>query len=711
MHRLTRDGSGVAHVQADDRKETCFGMGYAHAMDRGLQILLMRILGEGRLGETLDASDASLAVDRFFRKMNWKGGAESQVALLSPPTRELSQAYCDGINRRLEQSAPWELRLLGYRPEPWRIEDSILISRMMAYVALAQSQAEIERLLVEMVQGGVPRQKLEALFPGLLEGLDEQLLRQVRLGERIVPESVRWLSAAPRMMASNNWVVSGRLTASGQPVLANDPHLETNRLPNVWYEIVLRTEGRYAMGASMPGLPGVLIGRNRELAWGATYSFMDTVDSWIEHCRDNKYLRQVDGRDEWVRFRDRREVILRKGKPPLELVFHENDHGVLEGDPGQEGLYLTTRWSASASGARSLEALFELWDADSVEQGREILGRFETAWNFVLADRRGNIGYQMSGLMPRRREGTSGFLPLPGWKPENGWQGFVPHDELPRALNPPEGFFATANEDLNRYGKAKPINMPMGPYRGDRIRHVLSKARGLAPEHFFELQHDVHSLQAERFLAVLRPLLPDTEQGRLLRGWDCGYGPASKGAYLFERFYQELLLAVFGGNGLGSEVAGHLARESGTFVDFYDNFDRVLLSEDSPWFDGLPRDEVFRSVAARALATEPRPWGDVQKLSLAHILFGGKLPRWLGFDRGPVTVRGGRATVHQGQIYRSAGRTTSFVPSFRMVVELDKDEIRTSLAGGPSDRRFSKWYCSGLADWEAGRYKTIRDVQ
>ena len=168
-----------------------------------------------------------------------------------------------------------------------------------------------------MVQAGVERARLDELFPGILEGLDEELLRKVRLRETVVPASVKWNPALARMMASNNWVISGKRSASGKPMLANDPHLGANRLPNVWYEAVFISSERYGLGATMPGLPGLLIGRTNDVAWGSTYPFMDALDSWVEHCKDGKFRRETAKGDQWIPFRQRRETILRRKRRPI----------------------------------------------------------------------------------------------------------------------------------------------------------------------------------------------------------------------------------------------------------------------------------------------------------------------------------------------------------------------------------------------------------
>jgi penicillin amidase len=703
--QLWRDENGIPHVEADNEPDLYWGMGYAHGTDRALQMLFMRILCQGRVSEILDSSDASLEVDLFFRRMNWAGNTDDQKEILSPKAMAICESYCEGANEALSRRTPWELRLLGYRPEPWKLDDIILVWRSLGYLTMAESQGQVERLLVEMVQAGVSREKLDELFPGVLGGLDMELIKGVKLQNRIVPTDVLWGAGVPRMMASNNWVVSGRKSASGKPILANDPHLEVNRLPSVWCEIALKCEGKFAIGISLPGLPGVLIGRTQDLVWGATYTFMDAEDSWVESCKEGKYYREGEG---WIPFRVRRETILRKKKEPVVAVFYENDHGVLEGDPNGEGYYLATRWAVSECGGAGLNRIAEMWGMRTVPEAMETLGQLEGAFNFVFADRKGNIGYQMSGLFPKRREGASGLVPLPGWDPNNDWQGYIHHEALPRCLNPRQGYFATANEDLNRYGQVSPINMPMGPYRADRINDLLEHASELTPSDMFRMHFDVYSTQAERFMEILRPLLPETPQGRILKDWDLCYAAESKGAFLFEAFYEALYQEVFGKNGFGQAATDYLARETGMFCDFYYNFDRVLLSENSGWFGGQSRGTIYRRVAEESLQVTPRPWGEVRKVMMSHLLLGGKLPAFLGFDRGPITIIGNRATIHQGQIYRAGNRTTTFCPSFRIVTDLSTEEVYTSLAGGPRDRRFSRWYCSDLKNWIQGKYKAVR---
>ena len=703
-NKIWRDASGVCHVAANDKADAFRLMGYAHARDRGMQIILMRILGQGRASEILDSSDEMLGIDTFFRRMNWSGAMDAEMSKLTPEAKLILGSYCDGVNQGFSEGIPWECRLFGYRPEPWEAADSLLISRMIGYLTLAQSQGEMERFFIELVQAGVDKARLDELFPDVLGGLDMDLVRKIKLQDRLVSPAALWNIAPPMMMASNNWVVSGEKTVSGKPVIANDPHLEINRLPNVWYEMALTVGDTYAMGGTMPGAPALLVGRNPHLAWTATYTFMDATDSWIEQCREGKYFRAPD---QWVPFSIRKETIRRKKKDPVTVTFYENHHGVLEGDPQEEGYYLATAWAPALSGAETFNNIVQVLDATSVRQGMDFLSRVETSWNFVLADTAGNIGYQMTGRMPKRRPGVSGFVPLPGWEPENDWQGFEDPADLPASFNPDCGYLVTCNQNLNHLGRVNPINVGMGPYRSDRIGDLLENDDAVTCETMFKLHFDLYSTQAEAFMAVLSPLLPDTELGRMLKNWDFNYTADSRAACLFDRFYKQLYRDVFGEHGFGPAAVDHIQTHTGLFNDFYINFDRILLSETSHWFGGTAREALFRQAAEKALTGAPQKWGEIRQVIMKNILFDEKLPKFLGFDRGPITIIGSLATPHQGQIFESAGRLTTFAPSFRLVSDMADDHIHTNMAGGPSDRRFSKWYVSDLENWKTGKYKII----
>jgi len=704
---IKRDKAGIPHVEANDFCGALWGSGYAHAVDRSTQLLMMRILGQGRLCELLSDNDESLSIDKFFRQANWHSHLDVEVDKLDVKSRQLCQSYCDGVNAGLKSKGLSALKLLGYKAEPWTIEDSILITRMASYLTLAQSQAEVERLFIELVQAGLSFDKLAELFPVTPDNFDRALIESINLQDKIVPNEVIWNMALPRMMASNNWVVSGNMTESGAALMANDPHLEVNRLPNVWCEQNLTWLGNSCAGMGMPGFPTVLIGRTPTIAWGATYTFMDTIDSWVEECKDGEYLK--DG--QWHQFSQRREIIKRKKHPDHVLSFYENDHGVLAGDPKISGRYLSTRWVAAHSGAQSLMSSLKLIETRSTQVAMTHLGTVESAWNWVISDNDNNIGYQMSGLMPKRHPDWNGFTPAPGWDSKYDWMGIVDCVDLPQCINPDTGYIVTANQDLNHLGNVDPINMPMGDYRARRIEQVLAAADDHSVESTKALQFDVYSIQAKLFLDVLLPMLEEKHQQNeayeRLKCWDHCYDLESTGAVIFEDFYTALREEIFGvqASGVGRDVIRHLSNESGVFIDFYQNFDRAMLNKNSCWYEHITQKQAFINAFNKiSEVVGVTVWKDVNTTSFENILFQGKLPQFLGFDTGPIPLLGGRATPHQGQIYRSEGRNTSFCPTVRLIADMNDASLHTCLAGGPSDNRFSKWYLSGLTAWMNGQY-------
>jgi penicillin amidase len=712
--KISRDDAGVPHIHANDMGGAMWGSGYAHAVDRGTQLMMMRILGKGRLCELLSDTDESLKIDRFFRRANWHHNLTSEVAKLDKNSLALCQAYCDGVNAGLASKKIYILKLMGYKPEIWTIQDSILISRMAGYLTLSQSQAEIERLFIELVQLGVSNDKLAELFPIDLAKFDRELIESIELQEKIVPNEVIWNQALPRMMASNNWVISGEKTKSGKPLMANDPHLEVNRLPNVWCEQSLKWSDKFIAGMGMPGLPGIVIGRTRHLAWGATYTFMDTVDSWVEDCKEGMYRQG----DTWTDFTVRQEIIKRKKHTDDMMIFYENHHGVLDGDPKKTGKYLTTKWVAENSGARSLMASLKIAATEKAAEAMDHLGSIESAWNWVISDDSGNIAYQMSGLMPKRHAEWNGFMPAPGWDKAYDWKGIVSYKDLPNCINPKAGYIVTANQDLNHLGNTDPINMPMGDYRAKRLEAMLAKSNSHDVVTTKMLQFDVYSKQAEIFLNVLLPLLEESgevsEAYDLLNKWDYGYGFESHGAPLFELFYEALRLQVFGDEsvkegGISNSVMMHLSQQTGVFIDFYQNFDTVILNEHSVWYENKSQKKVFLTAFDTAKrAHKGLPWRNVNTIRFTNMLLQGKLPRFMGFDSKNVSLLGGRATPHQGQIYCSGGRKTSFSPSVRLIADMNECDLHTSLAGGPSDNRFSRWYKSELQKWVEGEYKILK---
>ncbi|MBW2048596.1 MAG: penicillin acylase family protein [Deltaproteobacteria bacterium] len=211
-----------------------------------------------------------------------------------------------------------------------------------------------------------------------------------------------------------------------------------------------------------------------------------------------------------------------------------------------------------------------------------------------------------------------------GREKQNDWQGFERPEDLPRPYNPECGYFVTSNQNLNEYGKVAPINVGMGPYRSDRIARLLSDNDKITSEYMYRLHYDVYSTQAELFMKILAPLLPDTGRARILKNWNLEYSTDSEGAFFFDRFCKELYMEVFGDGGFGREAADHIEKRTGILNDFYVNFDRILLSEDSLWFGGRTREEIYLKAAETALKSRPETWGNTRKVLMKNIFFDGR---------------------------------------------------------------------------------------
>ncbi|WP_372679916.1 penicillin acylase family protein [Desulfosarcina sp.] len=705
---VLRNRHGIPEITANTVADLMRGLGWVHANDRQMQTLLTRILIQGRAAELLKADDGLIEVDTYMRRMNFLPDPQEQVARIEPGARTAMDAYVSGFNDWMADNGPvFEFKLMGYRrPEPYSTIDCLRLAKVFGFLGLADIQANMEKFLVEMIQKGLPEEKLMELFPYLTDPVDKALIGQVRLSPPLVPSAVEWLNRLPRINASNNWAVAGRHTRSGFPILCGDPHLEINRLPNVWQEVILRLPGNTMMGVSIPGIPGLIIGRSKYLAWSATYAYMDMLDYRIERCRIGQYYRK----DGWKPFTVREETIKIKNKPAIRIMIYENENGLLEGDPHREGHYLAMGWScAKGCGADIFDTLFGLMEAKNVHSAMTLFRQLKSvAMNWVCADVGGNIGYQMSGRHFKRPKGISGLLPHAGWEKQFDCLGFSDPDDLPNVYNPPEGIIATANQDLNYLGRSNPINLCMGPYRADRIVELLETGSGLDVVYMKDMHYDLYSLQAERLMRIIGPLLPDTDNGRVLKAWDLRYHADSTGAMLFESVYRAIIDVVFGDHGFGREVVNHILSETSLFNDYYANLDRILEKQSSAWFDGQTREALFKQGVNEGLRVDPKTYGSSRSIILAHLLFGGRLPRFFGFDYGPITLPGCRATIPQGQIFKNAGRLTTFSPTYRFVADLATDEIHTNIAGGPSDRPFSRWYICDLKNWYEGNYKVLR---
>ncbi|MBE9544661.1 MAG: penicillin acylase family protein [Proteobacteria bacterium] len=707
--KIQRMPDGFPRIESDEEIDLHYGLGYIHGHDRQMHMWLLKIIGRGRASELLKADEELIELDKFMRWINLSGDTADEVQQVSEETNGIFKAYCRGVNDAISDSkTPFEFKLTGYKPDSWTPEDVILMIKMMGFVGLSQSQGEAEKFILQIIRNDVAPHKIKELFPNITEEISEdliKLIKQVKLIRPIIPESIKWLGCLAGFSASNNWAIGPEKTASGKAMLCGDPHLSV-QLPSIFYPALMRCQDYYMMGATLPGVPSVMLGRSPHLAWSVTYGTMDMIDYFIEEVQDKKYRYA----DKWRPFTVREEIIKPKKKDPILIKIYENEHGILEGQPDENGYYLNFAWSArKGTAAESINNLLKIPQAKNAAEAMNYFAGLSFApFNWTMADTGGNIGYQLSGLFPKKADNTSGLLPYLGWDESQDWQGMITPDKNPKAFNPEEGLIITANQDLNHLGQVAPMTLPMPGYRADRIRELLEKKAGLTVDDMKKIHYDRYSKQAEVFMEIIQPLLPSTKNGDILKNWDLKYDAASLGATLFERIYLELLKLVFGENGMGVDIIAHMITDTSMFAMLHGNFDQVLLKETSAWFGDRSREQIYQTAIDRGLKEPAVPYGQTRKIYIPNIFFAGQLPKIFGFDYGPYEHIGSRATVAQSQMFKAMGHPATFVAVYRMIADLDRDELHTNNAGGPSDRRFSKYYTMDIDDWINAKYHIFK---
>ncbi|MFY9552558.1 MAG: penicillin acylase family protein, partial [Thermoanaerobaculia bacterium] len=521
---IETDAHGVPTIRASSIPDAMFGLGYVHARDRLWQMEFQRRAGSGRLAEIL--GERLVPADRFLRTIGFRRTAEAEWAALSAPARRLLEAYAAGVNAYLEADSarPIEFRLLRVSAEPWRPADSLVWGRMMAWDLAANAADEIRRArLIEAlgVEKAAELLPSAASEPTILEGSEWRSRSAAAESQVSGPRSqVDWARAQRGFEAlaalgfgggedlgSNSWVLAGSRTSTGKPLLANDPHLRL-RAPSTWYLAALDAPGLRAAGATLPGVPGVIIGHNDRIAWGLTSLEPDVQDLFVEEVAPGDPTRYRHG-GEWKPFATRVETIRVRGGRDVALTVRESVHGPIITDAlsgaGQLGTAVALRWTGLDPDDRTAEAFFAFAAArtwDEFLAGARLLRA--PAQNLLYADVEGHIGYTAAGAMPIRPR-ADGLLPVSGTG-EDDWSGTIPFDELPRVLDPPRGFLVTAN---NRVVPSDPY--PFGrtwgaPYRARRVTEMVAAKPRLSPEDAAAMQLDHRSLQAEELL----PLLADT---------------------------------------------------------------------------------------------------------------------------------------------------------------------------------------------------------
>jgi penicillin G amidase len=542
---VKRDARGIPYISASNDADLYFVQGYVMASDRLWQMDLMRRVSRGQLSELF--GKATLDEDKRWRKFNFSKVADDTIRYLSPELRAALENYAKGVNAYIatlnDQTIPVEFRILQYKPAPWRASDTVVIGKILAE---ALSETWPQDILKASLQN-LPKEKLADLtnvvtpYDVVLFGKDigsaknaaelrsikpvKGEIAAIEKDKEIRESSLRRIGLyAEDLAASNNWVISGSRTADGKPLLANDPHLDPSA-PGIWYLVNLSSPTIHVAGVTLPGVPGVILGHNDFIAWGATNVGPDVQDVYAESFDSNgKYLSANGLKDPVVR---KEEIKVRTNilKPDTEttmLDVVETDNGSIISEQG--GKKYALKWTALDPKNGEFEAFFRINRAKNWQDYQDALKTYGGAMqNFIFADVKGNIGWHPAGRIPLRRKGD-GSLPYDGSKNDGDWVGYVPFDELPSLYNPKEGFIATANQRAvgtgYKYYNLYARDMAL-PWRAHRIHELLEKNTKVTMDDVRDIQYDVFNLPLYNLSKQIIALnAASTETLNVIKNWD-----------------------------------------------------------------------------------------------------------------------------------------------------------------------------------------------
>ncbi|HYR64072.1 MAG TPA: penicillin acylase family protein [Actinomycetota bacterium] len=727
---VRRDRWGVPHISASNLHDLFLAQGFVAASDRYFQIELLMRYSTGQLCELIGA--LTMPLDRFIRTLGWPEMAARHVAGWDQESRDNVSAFWSGIAAWGSQmpAPPVEYAIL--EADPWvpTVEEGCLATAgfalLLGYTLTRNWDAELLRAEVAERLGV---DAMLDLFPDV-----QNLPAFIQAGKSTHPARTALLAGAhlpTSGQGSNEWVVAGERSATGKPLLANDPHLAI-LLPAMWYECDLRCPGFHAAGASLPFAPGIVIGHNDHIAWGVTDTESDVSDLYLERISDDGTAAEYNGA--WEPLRVRTETIKVRDGDDVVLDVKETRHGPLLdsyligiADPASIEGGITKayalRWTASQATVQPLN-LTRVNTAANWEQFRAALHGWECpALNFVYADVDGNIGYQLWGRHPVRRNGD-GTVPVPGWTDQYEWVGDVPSAELPWAFNPSEGFLANANNKAHHDSYPHLLSGDfLPPFRVMRIAELLCATETHSLESFAAIQNDTRSPAVQEVLPYLLEVAPADERQKqalgLLAEWDHDLAASSAPAAIFEAWCNHLARNVLLPR-LGKELFVHFhGRRQWTNAFEFLALPTMLAYPSARWFgaDGVEaRDKVLRAALDAALDDITERLGDDVAAwrwgALHTATFTGQLGMVPGLEElltgGVVEMGGNEQTVAQSLHEPDLGYKVSIVPSWRQLLDVsDWDASLGSLPGGQSENPTSPHYNDLLGIWAKGGYHPL----
>lgn len=711
---ILRDRWGIPHIYAQNQDDLFFAQGLVAAQDRLFQIDMWRRTATGETAEVL--GEQALPADRFARLLRFRGDMEAEWTSYSPDTKRIAESFVAGINAYIDHlgdKLPIEFQLLGVKPEHWTSED--ILGRMSGIIMTGNFRYEVERAQLVAAVGAEKARKLLPTDPvrefAPAPGLDLSVINDRTLADYEL--ATKTLEIRRDEGGSNNWVVDGTLSASGKPLLANDPHRPV-KLPSLRYLVHLNAPGWNVIGSGEPGLPGVAIGHNEHVAWGFTFVHTDQSDLYVEELQADDPLKYRVG-SEWRDVTRLTEMVRVKGKDRLaEVELKFTRHGPIIAEDRAKHRAVVLRWVGHEPGTAAYLGSLALDRATSAADFRRAAGAWKSPpENLVYADVKGDIGWVGAALTPIRSK-WDGLLPVPGASGEYEWQGFLAPADLPQIQNPAEHFIATANQNILPPGYSREIAYEWStPYRYNRIRERLTAASQFTPEDFESIQYENTSIPGRTLAKFARSL--KTDDARLkqplatVAAWDGVLTIDSKAGPIYAVWLQELLKEFFRPHTPESV----LKQVAGT-----SNLPLLFAQLDQPtseWFGAHPkssRDQLMLKSLGLALDRlekllpadpDQRTWGQFHSITIRHPL-GNWSPEHAAAFNMPTQPRPGDGLTPNAASYGASFEQTNGA-SYREVIDLaDWDRARVTSVPGQSGQPGSPHYADLLTYWQNGKY-------
>lgn len=726
---IYRDEYGIPHIYAQNRDDLMFAVGFVSAQDRLWQMDLTRRAATGRLAEIF--GERVISADLLARTIGYERIAKQQIEKLSPDELAALEAYSRGVNACVAGSAalPIEFRLLKYEPEPWRPSDSLAISRVLAWQLSKNYKSELAMLRVASRLDSARAAELASTYPESgpfiipVEFTGEPItIPYFDKGARLLDEIIGTSGG------SNCWVIGPSLTKTGAPILANDPHLSGTRMPSIWYFVHMVGGGYDVIGGLAPGIPIPLLGHNRRIGWGITNMNADVQDVYLERINpadQNQYEYDGEWRDMDIRF-ERIDFRTEDGEQSfIEITVRSTVRGPIINSISPNVVKAVSLSWTGFEPTPDIGALIGINLAGNWEEFRAALEKFAVApQNFIYADVDGNIGYSGAGKIPIRLSGD-GTIPQSGWTSKNGWDGYVPFEDMPSVLNPRAGYIVTANNKVTPDGYKHFLSAQWAPpYRYRRIAELIEGGGPHGVESVARMQSDSKSLLAESLVIDLTPALSDLRDPTLrralgyLKEWDFMNATDSVAATIYHEFFLRLADNTFRDD-MGRELVE-------MYLDDYylwlERFVELLKDEGSHWFDNRRTEEietrddvVVRSFTEAVDSLEKKlggdmskwTWGRVHKLEIRHPLDKIFIVRKI-FNLGPYPFPGDGESVNRGTFAFNKPYDVTMTASIRHV--MDFSHLGRSLGihtTGQSANPTSDHYDDFAEKWLAGDYVTM----